>query len=138
MGETTRRWKKSGTSPHFHSLMRPSQGHGDSSEGWNPEGRGRGKVVRSKTTRGVRLVPRWGRAWEWQKPPRQSAVRIHNFGFSYLGVPAQGGMSDWHENGPLRQTFIGRSRHPFVYPAPLSSFRRRPESRGVAGVACGT
>ena len=32
---------------------------------------------------------------------------------------------------PLEQPLIGESRHPFVIPAPQSSFRRRPESRGV-------
>ena len=32
---------------------------------------------------------------------------------------------------PLRQPLIRHSRHPFVNPAPHSSFRRRPESRGV-------
>ena len=32
-------------SHHFHSLMRPSQSHGDSSESWNPEGVGRGKTT---------------------------------------------------------------------------------------------
>ena len=64
------------------------------------------------------LVPRWGRGGEWQNPPRQLALPNHNFGFSYPGVPAEGGMSDCNENRPLRQTLIGRSRHPFVYPAP--------------------
>ena len=30
---------------HFHPLMRPSQGHGDSGERWNPEGEGKGKTM---------------------------------------------------------------------------------------------
>ena len=34
---------------------------------------------------------------------------------------------------PLRQPLIRHSRHPFVIPAPQSSFRRRPESRGAGG-----
>ncbi len=37
---------------------------------------------------------------------------------------------------PLRQPLIRHSRHPFVNPAPQSSFRRRPESRGVGRGAC--
>ncbi len=32
--------EKTHPSPHFHPLMRPSQGHGDSSESWNPKGMG--------------------------------------------------------------------------------------------------
>ena len=35
---------------------------------------------------------------------------------------------------PLRQPLIRHSRHPFVNPAPHSSFRRRPESRRGGGV----
>ena len=50
---------------------------------------------------------------------------------------------NWHErlyesmsrttirDRPLRRPLIHHSRHPFVNPAPQSSFRRRPESRGV-------
>ena len=60
---------------------------------------------------------------------------------SYLGVPAPAGMSDCYESmsrTPIRdrllqQPLIGHSRHPFANPAPQSSFRRRPESRGVVG-----
>ena len=56
---------------------------------------------------------------------------------SYLGVPAQAGMRDCYESmsrtpirdRALRQPLIRHSRHPFVIPAPHSSFRRRPESR---------
>ena len=70
----------------------------NSGEGRNPEGWGEGNVVRSKTSRGEGLVPRWGRVREWLNPPRQLAVPNHNFGFSYLGVPATTGMSDWYEN----------------------------------------
>ena len=29
----------------YHPLMRPSQGHGDSGERWNPEGEGKGKTM---------------------------------------------------------------------------------------------
>ena len=41
-----------------------------------------------------------------------------------------------YENRPLRQPLIRHSRHPFVNPAPHSSFRRRPESRGVGRGDC--
>ena len=47
------------------------------------------------------LVPRWGGGGAWQNPPSQFAVPDHNFGFSYLGVPAPTGMSDWYENRPF-------------------------------------
>ena len=57
-------------------------------------------VVRSKTSRGEGLVPRWGRGRAWQNPPCQFAVPSHNSSFSYLGVPAPAGMSDWYENAP--------------------------------------
>ena len=33
--KTARRWKITGTSPRFHPLKRPSQGHGDSGESWS-------------------------------------------------------------------------------------------------------
>ena len=36
--------EKTHPSPHFHPLMRPSQGHGDSGEGRNPEGWGEGII----------------------------------------------------------------------------------------------
>ena len=39
---------------------------------------------------------------------------------------------------PLRQTLLGHSRHPFVNPASHSSFRRRPESRGMGGPVVAT
>ena len=65
----------------------------DSGEGRNPEGRGWGNVVRSKTSRGEGLVPRWGRGGAWQNPPCQFAVSSHNSNPSYLGVPAPAGIS---------------------------------------------
>ena len=82
-----------------------------------------GNVAQSKTTRGEGLVPRWGRGEAWQSPPRQLAVPGHNSSFSYLSVPAPARMGDCYEtmsrtptrDRPLLQ---GRSRHPFVYPAP--------------------
>ena len=37
---------------------------------------------------------------------------------------------------PLRQPLIRHSRHPLVNPAPHSSFRRRPESRGAGRGEC--
>ena len=148
-GQTTRRLKKIGTSPHFHPLMRPSQGHGDSYENVHPN-QPRCRLSTSETCRFVDrwsmaerenvargLVPRWGRGGAWQNPPRQFAVPNHNSGFSHLGVPATAGMSDCYESmsrtpirdRPLRQPLIRHLRHPFVNPAPHSSFRRRPESR---------
>ena len=63
---------------------------------------GGGNVVRSKTTRGEGLVPRWGRGGEWQNPPCQFAEPTHDSRFSSLGVPAQAGMSDWYENGQVQ------------------------------------
>ena len=69
-----------------------------SGEGRNPAGRGWGNVVRSKTTRGEGLVPRWGGGGAWQNPWCQFAVPSHNSSFSYLGVPAAAGMSDWCES----------------------------------------
>ena len=114
----------------IHSPIRPPIRH--SGEGRNPERWGEGIVARG-------LVPRWGRGGAWQNPPCRFAAPNHNSRFSYLGVPAPAGMSDWHESmsrtpirdRPLQQPLIGHSRHPFANPAPHSSFRRRPESRGV-------
>ena len=48
------------------------------------------------------LVPRWGRGGEWQNPTREFAAYNRNSGFSYLGVPAEAGMSDWYENDVTR------------------------------------
>ena len=115
--------------------IRPPIRH--SGEGRNPEGRGEGNVARG-------LVPRWGRGGAWRNPPCQFAVPNHNSGFSYLGVPAPAGISDCYESmsrtpirdRPLRQPLIRHSRHPLVNPAPNSSFRRRPESRGAGRGEC--
>ena len=106
--------------------IRPPIRH--SGEGRNPEGMG--NVGRSKTTRGEGLVPRWGGGGAWQNRRCQLAVPSHNSSFSYLGVPVATGMSDCYENRPLRWPVVCDSRHPSVNPAPNSSFRRRPESRG--------
>ena len=111
------------------SSIRPPNRH--SGEGRNPEGWGEGNVVRG-------LVPRRGRGGAWQNPLCQFAVTNHNSGFSSPGVPAPAGMSDCYESmsrttirdRPLRQPLIRHSRRPFVNPAPQSSFRRRPETRG--------
>ena len=86
-----------------------------------------GKCMRSKTTRGEGLVPRWGGGGAWQNPPCQFAPPSHNSSFSYRGVPAPAGMSDCYENAleplstaPLNPN-IPRSRHSgaprFVIPA---------------------
>ena len=107
----------------------------------------RGKnVARSKTSRGEGLVPRWGRGGAWQNPPCQFAVPSHNSGSSYLGVPAPAGMSDWYESmsrtpirdapTPLRLCLGIPSIFRIVIPAPHSSFRRRPESRGAGRGKC--
>ena len=57
-----------------------------------------GNVARSKTTRGEGLVPRWGRGGVWQNPRCQFAEPTHDSGFSFRGVPAPAGISDWYEN----------------------------------------
>ena len=69
----------------------------------------RENVVRSKTSRGEGLVPRWGRGGAWQNPPCRLAVPSHNSGFSHLGAPATAGMCDCcYENGlpPLNSSFV--------------------------------
>ena len=58
--------------------------------------------MRSKTTRGEGLVPRWGGGGAWQNPPCQFDAPSHNSNFSYLGVPATTGMGDWYENDVTR------------------------------------
>ena len=90
------------------------------------------------------LVPRRGRGGVWQSPPCQFAVPSHNSSFSYLGVPAPAGTSDCYESMSrttirdrlLRQPLIRHSRHPFVNPAPHSSFRLSPESSGAGRGEC--
>ena len=101
-----------------------------SGEGRNPEGRGLEDVVRSKTSRGEGLVPRWGRGGTWQNPPCQFAVPSHSSSFSYLGVPAPAGMSDYYESmsrttirASLPNRHSGDRKH-----APYSD--TGPESRG--------
>ncbi len=42
--------------------------------------------------------PPLGSGGAWQNPPCQFAVPNHSSGFSYLGVPAPAGMSDWYES----------------------------------------
>ena len=96
--------------------------------------------MRSKTTRGEGLVPRWGGGGARQNPPCQLVVPSHNSGLSYLGVQAPGNPSNrhWHENDVTRvrlclgipqisRVVIGtkmrlngfrvRQRPPFVIPA---------------------
>ena len=80
--------------------------HRYSGEGRNPEGREEGNVVRSKTSRGEGLVPRWGGGGAWQNAPCRFAVPNNNSSFSYLGVPAPAGMNDCYESmsrTPIRQ-----------------------------------
>ena len=59
-----------------------------------------GDLPKANVVRG--LVPRWGRVGAWQNPPCQFAEPTHNSNFSYLGVQAQAGMSDWYENDVTR------------------------------------
>ena len=61
-------------------------------------GVGDGNVVRSKTTRGEGLVPRWGRGGAWQNPPYQFAKLSYNSSFSHVRVPAPAGVSDYYES----------------------------------------
>ena len=138
--------------PHSSFRLSPESsgaGRGECSAGACPPlgpGRGPGTIRRElhssafppavNVVRG--LVPRWGRGGAWHNPSCQFAVPSHNSGFSYLGVPAPAGMSNWYESMSrttirdrlLRQPLIRHSRHPFVNPAPHSSFRLSPESRG--------
>ena len=77
------------------------------------------------------LVPRWGRVGESQNPPRQLAVPNHNFGFSYLGVPAPAGMSYWYENDVTRPRECARAAASALFVlAPL----RRWYENGVTGL----
>ena len=68
--------------------------------------------MRSKTSRGVGLVPRWGGGGAWQNPRCQFAVPSHNSSFSYLGVPAPAGMSDWYENALKR--LLSTPANPYI------------------------
>ena len=80
--------------------------------------------MRSKTTRGEGLVPRWGGGGGCQNQRCQFAVPSHNSSLSYLGVPAPAGTSDCCES--MSWTPI-RDRLPRL----ISSFQRKLESRGV-------
>ena len=100
--------------------------------GRNPEGWREGNVARG-------LVPRLGRA--------ASSPALHHPALSHfhpLVRPSQDHGDSRHptrhcyENRPLRQPLIRHSRHPFANPVPHSSFRRRPESRGVGRGECST
>ena len=93
--------------------------------GRNAEGWGEGNVVRSKTSRGEGLVPRWGGGGAWQNPPCQSAIPSHNSSFSYLRAPAPAGMSDYYENRPLWRPLVRDSRYPLVITVPHSSLVRK-------------
>ena len=90
--------------------------------------------------------PPLGRGWAWQNSPCKSAAQGRNSGFTFLGVPAQTGMSDRYENdltwpracphatAPVVGFPVPSIRHSgphFVIPALTSSFRRRPESKGA-------
>ena len=94
-----------------------------------------GNVVRSKTSRGEGLVPRWGRGGAWQNPARQFAAPNHSSGFSYLGVPAPAGMSDWYESmswTPIRDALKWLSRAPANPSLRHSGEGRNPEGWGGA------
>ena len=85
--------------------------------------------MRSKTSRGEGLVPRWGRCRAWQNPPCQFAVPIHNSNFSYLGVPTPAGMSDCYES--MSWTPI-RDRLPRL----ISSYRLTPARTPIPDRMC--
>ena len=64
--------------------------------------------------------------WNQRHPSASSDGRP----FSYLGVPAPAGISDWCENDVTRPRECPRTTaHALVNPTPHLSFRRRPESR---------
>ena len=105
-----------------------------------PESRG---VGRGECSAGA--CPPLGRRGAWQNPRCQFAVPSHNSSSSYLGVPAPAGVSDCYESmsrTPIRDRLLQQplsrhSRHPFVNPAPHSSFRRSkacPVPRYGAGI----
>ena len=71
--------------------------------------------------------PPLGSGWVWQKPPCEFAVQNRNSGFSYLGVPAATGMSDWYENALKRLASV--PANPFI--------RHSAESRNPEGVGRG-
>ena len=74
------------------------------------------------------LVPRWGGGGAWQNPPCQPTIS----GFSFLGVPAAAGMSDYYENKfwqlPSIPLYATRAL-PIVTPAPDFD---KPSIQGVA------
>ena len=114
--------------------------------------------MRSKTSRGEGLVPRWGRGGVWQNPPCQFALPIHNSGppefvitmkacpgprsgidrFGHLSFVIRGIVSSirppirhWYENAlkPLSSAPLNPKFPVLVIPGPLdSSFPRRRES----------
>ena len=82
--------------------------------------------------------PGWGRQ---QQPTAPRAGHP----FSNLGVPAPAGMIGWYESmsrTPIRDDVTGYQESPhsnapaLAVSAPHSSFRRRPESRGVGRAKC--
>ena len=89
----------------------------------NVSGEIRNNLPKANVVRG--LVPRWGRVGAWQNPPCQFAVLTYNSGFSYLGLPAQAGMSDDYENGWFLKLVLTRAGPFFIT---LSGLRR---SKGI-------
>ena len=120
--------RKSPMAPHFHSLMRRSQDHGDSGKSRSPEEWGAGNLARSKimptadsrpenyARRGGR-PPLGGRGGEWWIPARGFSVRSRNSVISYLDVPAQTGMNDWYENRRVQDASSRKTAATFVIPA---------------------
>ena len=72
------------------------------------------------------LVPRWGRVGAWQNPPCQFAEPTHNSNFSYLGVQAQAGMSDWYENEGSRHPLSSFRSPTIFFPATHNRHSRHP------------
>ena len=78
-----------------------------------------------------------------RRPPNDHQRRCRGDSRNALGGPAtlhrpansscRPSLRHWYENRPLRRPVVRDSRHPIVNPAPNSSFRRRPESKGRRG-----
>ena len=106
----------------------------------NPESRGAGirecSAVEDFARRGP--CPPLGSGLGRAESPVRTRRKNRNSEFSCLGAPAPAGMSDWYENDVTRPRACPHSTAhllvvpaPFVVPAPHSSFRRKPESRGA-------
>ena len=89
-------------------------------------GRGECSAVEDFARRGA--CPPLGSGWVWQKPPCEFAVQNRNSSFSYLGVPAPAGMSDFYES--MSRTTIRDALEP-VSSAPLNPNTPRSRHSGA-------